>query len=341
MMDVTKCAIQEALIDLGRAFDGFFKKRVKYPKPKKKGLHDSFTMSSGTFAVDGDRIRIPRLGYVRMSEACRFDGKSLSATVSRTADQWFVSLSVEIDDQALTDKPHRSVGVDLGVTTFASLSDGTKVAGPKAHSRLLAKQARLNRQLSRKNQGSKNRHKAKMKLARLHARIANVRKDSIHKLTTELASNYEVICIEDVNVSGIVKNHNLARVVSDMGFFEFRRQLGYKCERNGSTLVAIDRWYPSSKTCSSCGEVIGSLPLRVRTWTCEGCGAEHDRDINAAINIERVGLASIPSPTASSAGSNDRGDGGSGQSLDFGSATGETTIVEAVSEPQTSNSKFV
>lgn len=341
MMDVTKCAVQESLIDLGRAFDNFFHKRAKYPKPKKKGLHDSFTVSSGTFAVDGDRIRIPKLGYVRMSEPLRFDGKLLSATVSRTADQWFVSLSIETDDQVPTNKPHRSVGVDLGVTAFASLSNRTKVAGPKAHDRLLAKQARLSRQLSRKQKGSKNRYKAKMKLARLHARIANMRKDSIHKLTTDLASNYEVICIEDLNVSGMVKNHNLARVVSDMGFFEFRRQLGYKCERSGSTLVAIDRWYPSSKTCSLCEEVVDSLPLSVRSWTCEGCGAKHDRDINAAINIERVGLASISSPTASSAGSNDRGDGSSGQSLDFGSTTGETTVVEAVSERQTNDSKFV
>ena len=340
MMDVTKCAVQESLIDLGRAFDNFFKKRAKYPKPKKKGIHDSFTMSSGTFAVDGYRIRIPKLGYVRMSEALRFDGKILSATVSRTADRWFVSLTVETDDPMPTPKSQRSIGVDLGVSTLASFSDGRQVLGTKAQRRLLAKQARLSRQLSRKQKGSKNGYKAKMKLARLHAKIANTRKDSLHKLTTELVSNYEVICIEDLNVSGMVKNHNLARAVSDMGFFEFRRQLDYKCKRYGSELVVIDQWYPSSKTCSACGEVFGSLPLSVRRWTCQGCGADHDRDVNAAINIERVGSASMSWATASSAGSNDCGDGSSGHSLNLGSTNGETIVYEAVSEHQTSASKF-
>ncbi len=148
--------------------------------------------------------------------------------MSRTADQWFVSLTVETDDKVQTHKPDQSVGVDLGVSTLASLSDGTQVPGPKAHQRLLAKQVRLSRQLSRKQKGSRNRYKAKMKLARFHAKIANVRTDSLHKLTTELASNYGIICIEDLNVSGMVKNHNFARAVSDMGFFEFRRQLEYK-----------------------------------------------------------------------------------------------------------------
>jgi len=242
MMDVTKCAPQETLIDLGTAFDGFFKNKSRYPKFKKKGAHDSFSLSSGSFEVDGNRVRIPRLGYVRMSEEGRFDGRILSATVSRRGDQWFVSFAIEVDDPPPTPKTRYAVGADLGVATLATLSNGEKIEGPKAQTKLLKKQQRLNRQLSRKQKGSKNRHKAKIKLARLHAKIASIRQDSLHKLTSELASNYEVICIEDLNVSGMVKNHNLARAVSDMEFFEFRRQLSYKCEKFGSQLVIIDRW---------------------------------------------------------------------------------------------------
>ena len=180
-----------------------------------------------------------------------------------------------------------------------------------------------------------------MKLAKLHARIANVRKDSLHKLTDNRATNYKVICIEDLNVSGMVKNHNLARAVSDMGFFEFRRQLDYKCQRSGSELVTMNRWYPSSKTCSTCGHIVDSLPLNIRLWKCQSCGTEHDRDTNAAVNIERTGLASISCPTASSAGSNDCGDGSSGLLVDLSSITTQTTVYEAVSERQAYHGKFV
>jgi len=340
MMDVTKCAPQEALIDLGSSFDNFIKSRGRYPKFKKKGIHDSFSLSSGTFGVDDNRVRIPKLGYVRMSEQVRFDGRILSATVSRRGDQWFISFAIETDDPSPTIKTKRSVGVDLGVKTLATLSNGEKIEGPKAQTKLLKKQQRLNRQLSRKQKGSKNRHKAKIKLARLHAKIADIRQDSLHKLTTELASNYEVIHIEDLNVSGMVKNHNLARAVSDMGFFEFRRQLSYKCAKFGSQLVIIDRWYPSSKTCSACGEVSESMPLSVREWTCDGCGVTHDRDTNAAINIERVGLATLSCPTASSAGSNDCGEESTGHPLSLGLVDGETGFNEAVNKLQICVSRF-
>ncbi|MCI2975327.1 MAG: transposase [Ferrimicrobium sp.] len=325
MMDVTKCAPQEALIDLGSSFDNFFKGRGRYPKFKKKGICDSFSLSSGTFGVDPNRVRIPKFGYVRMSEPLRFDGRILSATVSRRTDQWFVSFAVEVDDSSPTIKTKRSVGVDLGVKTLATLSNGEKSDGPKAQAKLLKKQHRLSKQLSRKQKGSKNRHKAQLKLARLNARIADIGNDSLHKLTTELASNYEVICIEALHVPGMVNNHNLARAVSDMGFFEFKRQLSYKCEKFGSQLVIIDRWYPSSKTCSACGRVAASMPLSVREWTCDGCGASHDRDTNAA----------------SSAGSNDCGEESSGQTPSLGLASGETGSDEAVSELQTYVSGFV
>jgi len=334
MTDVTSRAPQQALMNLGVAFNRFFKNKSRYPKFKKKGTHDSFSLPSGNFDVDGTRVRIPRLGYVRMSEEIRFKGRILSATVSRRADQWFISFTIEVDDPPPTPKTRHSVGVDLGVRTLATLSNGEKIEGPKAHTKFLKKQQRLNRHISRKQKGSKNSHKAKIKLARLHAKIADIRKDSLHKLTTELASNYEVICIEDLNVSGMVKNHNLARAVSDMGFFEFRRQLSYKCEKFGSQLVVIDRWYPSSKTCSECGEVAESMPLSVREWTCDGCGTTHDRDTNAAINIERVGLATLSCPTAGSAGSNDCGEESAGCLPSLGLVDGETGFDEAGSKQQ-------
>ena len=176
-----------------------------------------------------------------------------------------------------------------------------------------------------------------MKLARLHVRIANMRQDSLHKLTTELAANYEVICIEDLFVSGMFKNHNLARAVSDMGFHEFRRQLTYKCKKFGNGLVVIDQWHPSSKTCSSCGEIIDVLPLGVRTLQCQGSGTTHNRDINAALNIERIGLASLSRPTVSYTGSNDCGEESSGLGFD----ASETSLDEAVSEQQDCVSSFV
>ena len=187
-----------------------------------------------------------------MAEAVCFEGNIKSATVSRDADQWHVALAMETTD-ILHAKGVGSVGVDLGVNALATLSNGEVVEGPKAHRRLLSRIRRLSQSLSRKKKGSANRAKAKTKLSRMHLRIANIRKDNIHKLTTKLATSFGLIGIEDLNVRGMVRNHCLARAVSDAGFFEFRRQLGYKVAMTGSSVVIADRWFPSSKTCSACG----------------------------------------------------------------------------------------
>jgi putative transposase len=223
----------------------------------------------------------------------RFAGKILSATISRTADRWFVAVVVDTD-QTLTRPAENQgvIGVDLGVTTLATLSNGQKVIGPKAHKAELKRLAQLHRRLSRKVKFSANWRKAKAKLARLHARIANVRKDSTHKLTSDLARRFHTIGIEDLNVRGMVRNRSLARAVSDMSFFEFRRQLEYKTAMRGGLVVVADRWYPSSKTCSGCGDVIDALPLAIRHWDCPACGAHHDRDLNAAINLAKYAASS-------------------------------------------------
>jgi putative transposase len=297
MLEVTKNAPQMAIIQLGAAFQNFFAGRAKYPKFRKKGVHDRFSLSNDQFSVEGSRIRIPHLGWVRMREALRFAGKIMSATVSRVADKWFVSITVDTTEQPVPTqaKNQGAVGVDLGVSALATLSTGESIPGSKAHKTLLCKLQRLSKSLSRKVKGSSNRHKAKLKLARLHARISNIRKDSLHQLTTDLTRRFHTIGIEDLNVSGMVKNRHLARAVSDMGFFEFRRQLEYKAAQRGGLVVVADRWYPSSKTCSHCGHKLDELPLSVREWTCPSCHTTHDRDVNAAINLRNMAVSSTVS----------------------------------------------
>lgn len=307
MLEVTKCAPQLAIIQLGDAFRNFFAGRARYPQFRKKGVHDRFSLSNDQFAVKDKRIRIPNLGWVRMRESLRFSGKILSATISRVADKWFVSIALDSPENPPFHPAENqgSVGVDLGVSALATLSTGEKMAGPKPHKALLSRLRRLSRALSRKMKGSRNRAKAKMKLARLHARISNIRKDCLHKLTTWLTQSFSLIGIEELNVKGMEQNRHLARSVADMGFFEFRRQLEYKAAWRGSRVVFADRWFASSKTCSGCGAVADSLPLAIREWQCPSCGAFHDRDVNAAINLKNMAVSS----TASACGGEGTGQG--------------------------------
>ncbi len=295
MLDVTKNAPQMAIIQLGAAFNNFFAGGAKYPQFKKKGKsRDSFTLTNDQFSLDGCRIRIPNLGLVRMRETLRFSGKILSATISHTADQWFASITVDTNQNHLPPVENQgTVGVDLGVSALATLSTGEKVAGSKPHKALFSRLKRLSRSLSRKVEGSANRHKAKQKLAKLHAKIANIRKDSLHKLTTDLTRRFHTLGIEDLNVSGMVKNRHLSRAISDMGFFEFRRQLEYKAAMHGGVVVIADRFFASSKTCSAsgCGHKVDKLPLSVRGWVCPACGVSHDRDVNAAINLANYAVS--------------------------------------------------
>jgi len=305
---VSSKVVEGALRDLDRAFKNFWQARktgrkVGFPKFKKKGkARDSFHAFGSTVRALGDRVRLPRIGEIRTKERTRVKGRILSATVSREVDRWFVSFTVERDRQSPGQRMGGPVGVDLGIRTFATLSDGRKIDAPRPLKQSLKRLRRLQRAVSRKKKGSANRKKAVIKLARLHRRIGNVRRDFLHRTTTDLAKSHGVIVIEDLKVENMVKNPRMARHIADMGWGEFRRQLEYKTKWYGSGLVVADQFFPSSKTCSGCGNVKEELKLSERTYRCEACGLVIDRDFNAARNL--VALA-----TAKHAESNARGDG--------------------------------
>jgi putative transposase len=288
---VPKSVPQQAIKNCGAAFQRFFKKQGRYPKFKKKGVRDSarFDNGPGTFEFDGKRVRLPVIGWVKLREELRFTGKALSTTVRRVADRWFVSVPIEVAMPEAVRESQAAVGIDLGVSTAATLCSGEKLPGPKALHADLERLQRLSRWHSRKKKGSNNRRKSAMRLARLHARISNVRKDWLHQTTTRLVRKFSVIGIEDLNVRGMMANQKLARNIGDIGFHEFRRQLEYKAMLYGADLVTASRWFPSSKICSECGLIAEELPLSTREWTCK-CGAFHDRDINAARNLRRYAL---------------------------------------------------
>ncbi|MFK4000645.1 RNA-guided endonuclease InsQ/TnpB family protein [Psychrobacter namhaensis] len=288
MLEVTKCAPQLAIMQLGDAYKNFFKGLAKYPTARKKGRDDRFGLSNDQFAIKAKSIRIPNLGWVRMKEPLRFDGKIMSATISKRGGKWFVSVAVEIDDTIKkVVRTGKIVGIDLGITDLLVLSDGTKIKAPKPLKTNLKRLRQLNKVLSRKKKDSKNREKAKTKLSRLHYKIRCIRQDSLHKITSDLVKAFDVMAIEDLNVKGMVKNRRLSRAISDLGFFEFKRQLIYKANEQGKTVKSVGRFYPSSKTCTNCNHILGKdeLTLKMRDWICPSCQTKHDRDLNASINI--------------------------------------------------------
>jgi len=216
----------------------------------------------------------------------------MNATVSRTADKWFVSICVEMDITPETCENQAIVGVDLGIKNLATLSNGEMIKGSRPYKKLQKKLRKLQQAFSRKQKGSKNREKLKRKIARLHYRISCIRQDTLHKLTSKLVRKFSVIVIEDLNVSGMLKNGKLAKAISDMGFNEFRRQLNYKAPIAGADVIIADRWFPSSKRCSECGEIHRKLTLSDRTFVCPACGFKLDRDENAARNLEQYPVLS-------------------------------------------------
>lgn len=290
MLEVTKCSPQLAIMQLGDAFKRFFKGESQYPQFRKKGVNDRFSLSNDQFKLklkkDKPHIQIPNLGLVKMCEHLRYQGKILSAKIFTKGGKWFVSITVELSEIVKPlPKTGKQVGIDLGITSLATLSTGDKIQAPKPIKNKLKQLRCLNKSLSRKQKGSRNRAKAKTKLARLHLKIANMRADFLHKLTTKLVKQFDVICIENLNVKGMIKNKRLSRAISDLGFYEFKRQLIYKANQWGKQVKELDRFYPSSKTCSCCGFKLQELPLNIRNWQCPTCHAEHDRDINASLNI--------------------------------------------------------
>lgn len=296
--EVTKCSPERAFTDLNNAFKNFFR-RVKvgqkpgFPKFKKKGIKDSFYVSGSVVKFDGNKVKVPKLGWVRMREPLRFFGKLNSMVVSKRAGKWFASFQVDLGDVERESQSQGVVGVDLGIKSLAVLSDGTRFENIKSTNKFSKKLVRFNRSLARKKKGSSNWRKAKAKLAKLHYRISCVRSDYTHKMTSAIASKYSVVCIEDLNSSGMVKNKRLAKAVADASFSEIRRQLEYKAE----TVVVIDRWFPSTKLCPACGQ-INDMPLSKRIYSCDcGYGPE-DRDFHAAKNILLEGIrAGCPEST--------------------------------------------
>jgi len=294
--EVSKCAPQQALRNLSTALSDFFKgkkilgKRVGFPQFKKKGRADSFYLE-GSIKVDNFKIQLPRIGSIKTYERLPQGVQPKSVTINRHADDWYISFCYEIDPIQTPKKVDR-VGVDLGVNILATFSTGETFKGAKSYRFLEKKLSRLQWLNRHKQKSSVNYKKAQLKIAKLHKRIADIRKDTLHKITTYLAKNHSVIVIEDLNVSGMLANRKLAKVIQDMGFYEFRRQLEYKCEMYQSQLIIVDRFYPSSKTCSSCGVVKDQLPLNERIFNCSECNFTIDRDLNASINLSRYTTAS-------------------------------------------------
>jgi putative transposase len=254
MYEVSKCAPQEALRDLHKAFTNFWRgrkkrKKVGFPKFKKKGRQDSFKLL-GAIRLFEKLVQLPRIGRLRLKEKPAVFGRILSATISRKADRWFISFTVEQERQEPALVEGSKVGVDLGIKSLATLSTGIVVENPRPLSKKVRKLRRISRQISRKQKGSKNRQKAVTRLSRLHWRIGNIRLDCIHKLTTYLAKNHSQIIIENLNVQGMMKNRHLSQPLSDSSFSEFRRQLEYKTKWYGSKLIVAPRFFPSSKRCS-------------------------------------------------------------------------------------------
>lgn len=280
--EVTKYASQQPFIHLQKGFQGFFAKRTKYPKYKKKGIHDSFYIGGDQVQIEKKQIKIPNLGWVRLMEYLRFEGKITGVTLSRSANYWFISVSVETSSIPKPCENQASIGVDLGVKTFATLSNGQSFPSNNPLKKKLKRLKRLQRSLSRKTVGSKNRNKHKSTIAKLHYQVSCTRNDAIHKLTTTLTTNYQNIVIEDLDISAMVKNKRLARPILDGGFYEFRRQLAYKANLRGNKIYIANKWYASSKTCSSCGHRKDTLSLSEREYKCTNCTLHIDRDLNAA-----------------------------------------------------------
>ena len=304
LKEVDSLALANVQQNLRVAYNKFFKQGSGFPKFKKKGIKDSYTTNNqkGTVAVTKNTVKLPKIGHINAKFPDKINGLIKSATISRTpSGKYFVSLLVETIVNELP-KTQSNIGIDLGLTDFIVLSDGTKVANPKFLSKLQGKLAREQKVLAkrraaakadqRKLSESRNYQKQKLKVAKVYEKITNARKDFLHKLSFNTIKNHDVIAIEDLNVKGMVKNRKLAKAISDSSWSLFTTMLAYKAEWYGKTLVKIDRWFPSSKTCSNCDHLLtkAELPLSVRTWDCPSCLQRNDRDTNASINILNQGL---------------------------------------------------
>lgn len=292
--EVSSVPLQQALRHLDSAFRNFFEGRGEYPKFHKKRGEQSATYAATAFKWDGKLLTLAKMDKplaIRWSRPLPQGCKPTTVTVTKdTADRYFVSLLTEEDIQPLPASDKR-VGLDLGLKSMVVLSTGETVSNPTFFAKAQKRLAKAQRRLAKKQKGSQNRAKARLKVARIHAQIADRRSDYQHKLSTRIIRENQVVCVESLQVKNMVKNHSLSKAISDVGWGEFVRQLEYKAAWYGRTFVKIDKWYPSSKRCFACGHVLATLLLDVRAWTCPECGVHHDRDINAARNVLAAGLA--------------------------------------------------
>ena len=298
LKEVDSIALQQSLRHLDRAYQNFFAKRAGYPKFRKKHSLQSYrTMNvNGNIMIEGSAIRLPKAGRVRIVNTRGFDGRIISATVTKTASgKYYISLQVEEEYEILPSGGGQT-GIDAGLKELYTDSSGNTAENPRTLRKHEKRIKRLQRNLSRKQKGSKNRAKARRRLAIEHEKVANIRNDLQHKITHQLAEENQIVCIEDLNVKGMMKNHRLAKSISDVSWSEFYRKLEYKLADHGGVLIKVPRTYPSSQRCSCCGAKNSAVKdLSVRHWVCPVCGAEHDRDINAAKNILAKGLEMIAS----------------------------------------------
>jgi putative transposase len=293
--EVSCVPLQQGLRHLQTAFVNFFAGRASYPIFKKKRNGGSAEFTKSAFKFKDKEIYVAKCSEplpIRWSRQIPKGCEPTSVTVSlHPSGRWHIS--IRFDDPTIQPLPvtDNTVGIDLGVTSLIATSNGDKIANPQHFKKHCKRLKKAQKNLSRKQKGSKNREKARIKVAKIHLKISDSRKDFLHKTTTQLVRENQTIAVESLAVKNMVKNHKLALAISDSGWSELIRQLDYKCRWYGRTLVAIDRWFPSSKRCSSCGHIVDKMPLNIREWTCPKCGCNHDRDVNASKNILAAGLA--------------------------------------------------
>jgi putative transposase len=298
--------LQSVTLNLSKSFINFFEKRAKFPNFKSKHGKQSIQYPQGTKFVD-NLIYLPKLGWVKIGLHRPLDGEVKTVTISKNpSGQYFAAILTEQEGEYPTPSSEgNAIGIDLGIADFAIASTGSKYPNPRHIKKHESNLKRKQRKLSRKVKGSNSRNKARKLVARVHQRITNSRQDFLHKLSHKLVNENQVIVVEDLAVKNMVRNHCLAKAISDCGWSSFVGMLNYKCERSGKILVKVDRFFPSSKTCSNCYHRVSSLPLDVRQWTCSSCGTNHDRDVNAAVNIRAEGLRLLALGTSATAGGGD------------------------------------
>ena len=295
LKEVDSLALANAQMNLQTAYNNFFKRpEVGFPKFKSKKLHkDSYTTNNqnGTVAISDKYIKLPKIGSVKIKKHRTFDGLIKSVTISKNpSGKYYVSVLVEQMDKEKLSESESAIGIDLGLKEFCITSDGEMIENPRYLQKSENRLRKLQKDLSRCNKGSKNREKCRIKVARQYEKITNQRKDFLHKLSKRFIDENQIICLEDLSVKNMMSDHQIAKSIADVSWSKFVRQLKYKADWYGREIIQIDKWYPSSQICSTCGYKSGKKELHVREWTCPECGTLHERDVNAAINILNEGL---------------------------------------------------